>query len=37
MDERGYDVYDILGHLHGSLDGALGQVELAFAKREGIF
>lgn len=36
MGERGYEVYDILGYLRRPFDGALGQVDLAFAKREGI-
>ncbi len=36
MDERGYEVYDIPGYLRRPFDGALGQVDLAFAKREGI-
>lgn len=36
MGERGYEVYDITGYLRRPFDGALGQVDLAFAKREGI-
>jgi FkbM family methyltransferase len=36
MKERGYEIYDIPGYLRRPFDGALGQVDLAFAKREGI-
>lgn len=36
MGERGYEIYDIAGYLRRPFDGALGQVDLAFAKREGI-
>jgi FkbM family methyltransferase len=36
MGERGYEIYDIPGYLRRPFDGALGQVDLAFAKREGI-
>ncbi len=32
MDERGYEVYDIPGFLRRPDDGALGQVDIAFAK-----
>jgi FkbM family methyltransferase len=35
MGEKGYETYDIPGFLRRPLDGALGQVDLAFAKREG--
>ncbi len=37
MGKRGYEVYDIPGYLRRPFDGALGQVDLAFAKRNGIF
>jgi hypothetical protein len=37
MGERGYEVYDIPGFLRRPFDGALGQVDLAFAKRDGFF
>jgi FkbM family methyltransferase len=36
MDERGYEVYDIPGYLRRPYDGALGQVDLAFAKSDGL-
>ncbi len=36
MAERGYDVYDIVGAARRPLDGALAQVDMAFARREGI-
>lgn len=36
MEERGYEVYDIPGYIRRPSDGALAQVDLAFAKREGI-
>jgi len=36
MGERGYEIYDIPGYLRRPFDGALGQVDLAFARREGI-
>lgn len=35
MKEAGYDLYDITGFLRRPLDGALGQVDLAFAKSDG--
>ena len=35
MAERGYDLYEVLGGLRRPLDGALGQVDLAFAKTGG--
>jgi len=37
MGEQGYEVYDIPGFLRRPFDGALGQVDLAFAKRDGFF
>lgn len=36
MSERGYEIYDIPGYLRRPFDGALGQVDLTFAKREGM-
>jgi FkbM family methyltransferase len=37
MGARGYEVYDdITGHLRRPFDGALGQVDLAFAKKDGV-
>jgi FkbM family methyltransferase len=36
MDERGYEVYDIPGYLRRPYDGALGQIDLAFAKSHGL-
>jgi|688.fasta_scaffold67064_1 FkbM family methyltransferase len=36
MGERGYEIYDIVGYLRRPFDGALGQVDIAFVKREGI-
>lgn len=36
MGERGYEVYDIPGYLRRPMDGALGQLDVAFAKRDGI-
>jgi len=35
MRERGYALYDVPGFLRRPRDGALGQIDLAFAKREG--
>jgi FkbM family methyltransferase len=35
MEENGYDLYDITEYLRRPLDGALGQVDLAFALRSG--
>jgi FkbM family methyltransferase len=35
MGERGYETYDIPGFLRRPFDGALGQVDLAFAKSKG--
>jgi FkbM family methyltransferase len=37
MGERGYEIYDIPGFLRRPFDGALGQVDLAFARRDGLF
>jgi FkbM family methyltransferase len=37
MWERGYELYDITEYLRRPLDGALGQVDLAFVKRDGMF
>ena len=36
MGDRGYEVYDITGFLRRPLDGALGQVDLAFVRNKGI-
>jgi len=36
MGERGYEMYDIPGYLRRPLDGALGQLDIAFAKRDGV-
>jgi len=35
MAERGYELYDVTEFLRRPLDGALGQIDLAFALREG--
>lgn len=35
MSERGYELYDITEFLRRPFDGALGQIDLAFALREG--
>ena len=35
MHERGYDLYDVAGYLRRPYDGALGQVDLAFARSGG--
>jgi len=35
MKERGYEVYDFAGFLRRPYDGALGQVDVCFAKRDG--
>jgi len=37
MGERGYELYDITGYQRRPVDGALGQVDLAFVKAEGRF
>jgi FkbM family methyltransferase len=37
MSEREYELYDITEYLRRPLDGALGQLDLAFVKREGMF
>lgn len=34
--ERGYEVYDICGSLRRPFDGALGQLDVAFARRDGL-
>jgi FkbM family methyltransferase len=36
MNTRGYDTYDVCGYSRRPLDGALGQVDIAFARRDGI-
>lgn len=35
MAERGYDLYDVTDYLRRPLDGALPQIDLGFALREG--
>jgi FkbM family methyltransferase len=35
MADRGYDLYDVTEYLRRPLDGALGQIDLAFAKADG--
>ena len=35
MSERGYEPYDVCGALRRPYDGALGQADVAFAKRDG--
>lgn len=37
MDQREYVVYDFAGFLRRPYDGALGQCDIAFVKREGMF
>ncbi len=37
MHERGYELYDIAGHLRRPVDGALGQLDLVFAREGGFF
>lgn len=36
MKERGYELYDITSYLRRPFDGALGQVDLVFAKKDGV-
>lgn len=36
MGERGYEIYDITEYLRRPLDGALGQIDFAFARADGI-
>jgi FkbM family methyltransferase len=35
MAERGYEIYDIAGQIRRPIDGALGQLDIAFARRQG--
>ena len=35
MSERGYELYDLAGRIRRPLDGALAQLDLVFARREG--
>ena len=35
MAQRGYEVYDLPGFMRRPLDGALGQTDIAFARRDG--
>jgi hypothetical protein len=37
MYDKGYDLYDITEYLRRPLDGAFGQVDLAFVKGQGMF
>ena len=37
MNQRGYVMYDFLGYLRRPLDGALGQCDLCFVKKDGFF
>ncbi|HEX7005916.1 MAG TPA: FkbM family methyltransferase [Alphaproteobacteria bacterium] len=37
MDERGFFPYDFFGGFNRPLDGALGQIDIAFVKRDGPF
>jgi FkbM family methyltransferase len=37
MGDRGYEIYDLPGFLRRPLDGALGQMDIAFVKRSGFF
>jgi len=37
MGDRGYDIYDFPGFLRRPLDGALGQTDIAFVRRNGFF
>jgi hypothetical protein len=36
MSDRGYELYDIVSYARRPYDGALGQVDLAFVRREGM-
>lgn len=36
MSERGYEVYDLMEPLMRPFDNALGQIDVAFAKRDGL-
>ena len=36
LGEHGYEVYDIAGYYRRPLDGSLGQIDLAFAERDGV-
>ena len=35
MAERGYEIYDVAGQIRRPIDGALGQLDIAFARRNG--
>lgn len=35
MAARGYEIYDIAGQIRRPIDGALGQLDIAFARRQG--
>ena len=36
MAARGYEVYDVAGYIRRPVDGALGQLDIAFARRRGL-
>ena len=36
MTQRGYEAYDIPGYMRRPLDGALGQIDIAFARKDGL-
>ena len=36
MAERGYEIYDVAGYIRRPVDGALGQLDVAFARRRGL-
>jgi hypothetical protein len=36
MDEQGYKMYDIVGHLRRPLDNALAQLDVAFVRKDGL-
>ena len=37
MSAKNYDLYDVVKYRHRLLDSALGQIDLAFVIREGMF
>jgi len=37
MRDRGYELYDVTEYLRRPIDGALGQIDLAFVKKDGMF
>ena len=36
MGDRGYEIYDVPGFLRRPFDGALGQMDLAFVRTQGV-